>query len=84
MLADYFWQQLNENQLEWLGPVNPFNDLKLRCFTSPQDGWTALMFAAYNGHTDIMLKLFERDVNTEAKNHVCLDKSIKLSIYLFE
>ncbi len=35
-----------------------------------QNGWTALMFAAYNGHVNVVQCLVETGANLEAANRV--------------
>ena len=40
-----------------------------------QDGWSALMYAAYYGHTEVVIQLLEAGANTDLQDKVQVIRS---------
>ena len=39
-------------------------------FSSPQHGWSSLMFASHNGHLEVMIMLLSAGANVDLQNKV--------------
>lgn len=53
--------------------MNTFSPLQLHCVVfmySPQGGWTALMWGAYKGHTDVARMLMDKGANPNITGQV--------------